>query len=401
MPRSIFCQTPRILHAYKTYRPETQGGIPTAIAALCAACPDTDPLVLACGRPRKTSVDGVKVRRVRAFGRLCSLPLAPTWPLHFWREAARADLVVAHVPFPLADVAAALHFPKHAALVVHWHSDIVAQRRLGKLVVPFTRALLEKADAVVVASPAMADSPALAGHREKVAVVPFGVDVEAWNAPLTGKEAFRAGILRACYPRLVVAIGRLVPYKGFDVLIEAMRNVEAHLMIIGEGPRRRWLECQIAEAGLAGKVTLCGAVPDAELRLILRSAHVFALPSVLPSETFGIAQLEAMACGLPVVNTNLPTGVPWVARDGREALTVPPGQPRHLAAALQQVLEDPALARRLGVAGRLRAQRHFSQTMFADRMRGLYGRVLAEHGLPIPRIMLRNAPAWGNAPVGG
>jgi glycosyltransferase involved in cell wall biosynthesis len=383
MLNQIHSHRPQILHAYKTYRPETQGGIPTAIAALCAACPDAESTVLTCGAPGEKDVDGAWVVSAQAFGQLFSLPLSPTWPLHFWREAAQADLVVVHTPFPLADAAVALRFPDHIGLVVHWHSDIVSQRRLGALISPITRLLLDRADAIVVSNPALAESTTLARHREKLAVIPFGIDTGSWNVPLDNEQATQHAMLRSCFPKLIVAVGRLVPYKGFTTLIEAMRGIDAQLMIVGEGPQRPVLERQIHESGLSAKVVLCGSVAIKELQTILRSADIFTLPSVLPSETFGIAQLEAMACGLPVVNTALPTGVPWVARHGQEALTVTPDDPSALAAALQRLLKDPALARRLGDAGKARTRSLFSLEQFALRVQNLYGGLLKERGAPL------------------
>jgi glycosyltransferase involved in cell wall biosynthesis len=388
MLNQIFPGRPRILHAYKTYRPETEGGIPTAIAALCAACPDADSTILTCGTPGAADVDGAWVVRARAFGQLFSLPLAPSWPLHFWSEAADADLVVVHTPFPLADAAAALHFPDRAGLVVHWHSDIVSQRRLGALISPVTQLLLDRADAIVISNPALAESAALTRHRKKLVTIPFGIDTGSWSAPLDDEQAARRSMLRACFPRLIAAVGRLVPYKGFSVLIEAMRRIDAQLVIIGEGPQRRNLEHQILEAGLSGRVILSGRVDSAELQTMLHSADVFAFPSILPSETFGIAQLEAMACGLPVVNTALPTGVPWVARHEREALTVPPGDPDALALALQRLLQEPALARQLGAAGKIRANVLFSHEQFTQRVQNLYGGILQERGRSVPYMAM-------------
>ncbi len=382
---------PQILHAYKTYHPETQGGVPTAIAALCAACPSMDSTVLTCGKSGAGDVDGTWVIRARAFGQLFSLPFSPSWPFHFWHAAPQADLVVVHTPFPIADAAVALQFPEHVGLVVHWHSDIVSQRRLGALLAPFTKMLLNRADAIIVSNPSLAESAALAGYREKLAIIPFGVDIMDWGAPLDAAQATRQATLRAHFPRMIAAVGRLVPYKGFSTLIEAMRGVDAQLMIVGEGPQRPMLERQILESGLSGRVQLCGRVPSAELRAILRSADIFTLPSVLPSETFGIAQLEAMACGLPVVNTALPTGVPWVARHHQEALTVPPGDAPALAAALKQLLDEPALARQLGDAGRARAQTVFSRAQFTQRVQNLYGRVLAERGRFLPYAAMPSA----------
>ncbi len=382
---------PQILHAYKTYHPETQGGIPTAIAALCAACPAVDSTVLTCGRGGAEEVDGAWVVRARAYGQLFSLPLSPSWPFHFWHAAPQADIVVVHAPFPIADAAVALQFPEHVGLVVHWHSDIVSQRRLGALLAPFTKMLLDRADAIVVSNPSLVQSAALAGHREKLTIIPFGVDVASWGAPLDNEQTAKRALLRARFPRLIAAVGRLVPYKGFSTLIEAMHGVDAQLMIVGEGPQRPKLEQKILESGLSGRVVLCGKVPSAELRTILRSADIFALPSVLPSETFGIAQLEAMACGLPVVNTDLPTGVPWVARHHKEALTVPPGDAPALGMTLKRLLDEPALARELGEAGRLRARTVFSRAQFTQRVQNLYGRILVERGAFLPYAALPSA----------
>jgi glycosyltransferase involved in cell wall biosynthesis len=188
--------------------------------------------------------------------------------------------------------------------------------------------------------------------------------------------------LCSAHPRLVVAVGQLVDYKGFDVLVEAMRDVDAHLVIIGDGPRRNRLARRIAAGDLSAQVTLWGTASDMELRAVLCAADVFAFPSVLCSETFGIAQLEAMACGLPIVNTALPTGVCWVARHGHEALTVAPDNAAALADAIRRLLTDPALAERLGSAGRQRAAHCFGSSAFERRIVQVFARVwMARRGM--------------------
>jgi rhamnosyl/mannosyltransferase len=390
MLQSARATEPRILHACPAYRPDAYGGIATAVAHLCTAWPGSLPSVMTCGADGASTVDGVRVRRAACFGSLYPRPAAPGWPMRFWQEARRADLVVVHAPFPAAEVAAVLHLPRGVGLVVHFHADTVSDNRLGRVRAPLTRALLSRADAIVVAASILASTPLLAPYRDKVAIVPFGVDTATWSAAPSGDEVWRAALLRTSFPRLVVAVGPLQTYKGFDVLIEAMRLVDAHLLIVGDGPCRAALQRRIDEAGLARRVTLCRAVSPPELRLLLRNADVFAFPSVLPRETFGIAQLEAMACGRPVVNTALPTAVPWVARHGHEALTVPPGQPRALAEAIGLLLEYPELARRLGDAGRERVRMQFSLAMFRERIQHLYGSVLARLEQPAVHPTLRH-----------
>ncbi|MFN6955744.1 MAG: glycosyltransferase [Acetobacteraceae bacterium] len=361
-----------VLHAYKTYLPETEGGIPAAIRSL-AAMPECESLVLATRAPlapRRILVDGVPVERAAAFGEALSLPLAPLFPLALRRAAQRADVIALHTPFPLGDLGALL--APGVPLVVHWHADIVRQRRAARLVAPLIRRTLARAARIVVSHPGIvADSPWLAQFAAKCDVVPYGVDAEAWAA-LTPGEAEEAASLRARHPRLVAALGRLVPYKGFDVLVEAMASVDGTVMIVGEGPERARLSARIAALGLGGRVLLAGRRPRSSVRALLHAARAFAFPSVSPAEAFGIAQLEAMACGLPVVNTALPTAVPWVARDGAEALTVAPGDPAALAAALTALLDDPERAAALGTAGRARVRAEFTEAAYRERTRQIW-----------------------------
>lgn len=356
-----------VLHAYKTYLPETEGGIPTAIRSL-AAMPECESLGVTTRAPlapRRILVDGVPVERAAAFGQALSLPLAPLFPLALRRAARRADVIALHTPFPLGDLGALL--APGVPLVVHWHADIVRQRRAARLVAPLIRRTLARAARIVVSHPGIvAGSPWLGPFAEKCAVVPYGVDAEAWSA-LTPDEAAEAEALRARHPRLVAALGRLVPYKGFHVLVEAMAAVDGTAVIVGEGPEHARLTARIAALGLGGRVLLAGRLPRPHVKALLRAARVFAFPSVSPAEAFGIAQLEAMACGLPVVNTSLPTAAPWVARDGEEAITLPPNDPAALAAALTALLDDPARAAALGAAAQARVRAEFTEAAYRAR----------------------------------
>ena len=170
----------------------------------------------------------------------------------------------------------------------------------------------------------------------------------------------------------LAAIGRLVGYKGFDVLVRAMRGVDAHATIVGEGPLLADLQQLAEELGVSDRIHFAGRVDRSEIKTILHSAQVLAFPSVTEAEAFGIAQIEAMATGLPIVNTELPTTVPLVARHNKEALTVPPNDPVALSQALNRLLNEPALAARLGAAARERAKNEFDEEIFRNRMTSVY-----------------------------
>jgi rhamnosyl/mannosyltransferase len=178
----------------------------------------------------------------------------------------------------------------------------------------------------------------------------------------------------------VFALGRHVYYKGFEVLIEAMRDVDACLILGGEGPLTAALSAQAAALQVRDSVRFVGRIADDELPAYYHAAAIYCLPSLATSEAFGLVQVEAMACGRPIVNCRLANAVNEVAPDGICAVTVPPGDARAMAGALNRLLEDRELRVRLGEAGRQRVEQHFSMRAMIDATLTMYDEVLASRG---------------------
>jgi len=174
--------------------------------------------------------------------------------------------------------------------------------------------------------------------------------------------------------RILLAVGRLVYYKGFNYLIEAMSGVDGRLLIIGEGPLRAKLERLAADHGVHERVVFLGRVPDATP--YYHACDVFVLPSIARSEAFGIVQLEAMAAGKPVINTRLDSGVPFVSLHDATGLTVPPGDPKALASAANRLLDDLELRSFYGEAGRVRVRTLFGVEPMASRTLEIYDSVM-------------------------
>jgi glycosyltransferase involved in cell wall biosynthesis len=379
----------RVIHAFKVYRPDSEGGIPEVIGRLTdSADPDIENRILVArdfGYRHRRIMNGVPVEAVTTLGTVFSMPIAPTFPFALARAAQDVDVVALHVPFPLNDIGIMLGIPDRAGLVVHWHSEIMGRRFLVPLVAPFIRNTLARADRIIVSSSsAIALSPFLAEHAEKCVVIPFGVDADYWGSLSTAEQA-ETEQLRAVHPRMVMATGRLVPYKGFDVLVRALRQVNATAVIVGDGPCADALSSLAARLGVPDRLFLVGEVPRDRLKLFLHAARIFVFPSMTAAETFGIAQLEAMAAGLPIINTALPTGVPLVARNEREALTVKPGDASALAAAIDRLLNDSGLASALGNAGRRRAESEYSLAKFVREVRGVYQEVYLKRSRGVAR----------------
>lgn len=364
----------RVLHVGKFYPPHV-GGMEFHLKTLCGELRrfvDISVLVANDGvRSVNETSDGVPVQRI---GTLCNLAGASICPrmTRAIRES-HADIVHMHLPNPTA-VLAYLASGHEARLVATWHLDIVRQKVLGLMFRPFERIFMRRCRAIIASSPNyIQSSTALSAYRDRCHVVPFGIRTQEFES--ANVQSVRA-IRERFGGRIVLAIGRLVYYKGFEYLIRAMSEIDGRLLLIGDGPLRNRLEQQARAAHTADRVVFVGKIPGS-LAPFYHAADVFVLPSIARSEAFGIVQIEAMAAGKPVVNTRIASGVPFVSLDGVTGLTVPPADPHALAQAVNSLLADPDRRFQLGQAARQRARKEFGLGMMTHRTLNLYQRVMS------------------------
>lgn len=370
----------RVLHVGKFYPPH-MGGIETHLQALCGALKDAVDLRVIVSSDHRHSVeevvDDVRVLRLGTLLTAFSTPICPGAASRI--RSSNAEVIHIHLPNPAA-VLAYLNSGHRRPLVITYHSDTVRQRFLGSLFEPFLQAALRRSSAIIATSPNYLEtSAALQPHRDRCHVIPYGIDI----AQFQRCDPSAVAAVRARYgDRLVIGVGRLVYYKGFEHLIRAMVEIRGKLLLIGNGPLRAPLEELSRQLGVTDKVIFAGEIQNEQVIPYYHAAQVFALPSVARSEAFGIVQIEAMAAGLPVVNTSLDSGVPFVSLHDQTGLTVPPADPAALSKAINRLLDDPALRQKLGAAGTQRAQREFSLQSMATRTLQLYETGL---GISFPR----------------
>ncbi len=371
----------KVLLVYKDYYP-VLGGIEHHVQLLAEGLRKcgVEARVLATntsGRTVEETINGVPVMKTGRLANVSSAPISPG----FYRALARlsdgADIAHLHFPYPPAEVGQLL-FGRARHFVLTYHSDIVRQKILGFFYRPLLRQVLRKAERITVSNPQyIQTSRFLQPFAEKCTVIHHGINLNRFNSKPGTEERAHQIRTEHHYKPLILAVGRLRHYKGIDILIAAMRQVDdACALVVGTGPMRALWERQARDEGLVDRVLFRGEVAEDELIALYHAANVFVLPSTNRAETWGTVQVEAMACGLPVICTELGTGTSYVNQDGVTGLVVPPGDSAALAAALRRLIGDKAFAQELGVAGHARAWGKLSSDAMIEQTMAFYSDVI-------------------------
>jgi rhamnosyl/mannosyltransferase len=368
-----------VVHVGKYYWPYSRG-IETYLRLLCENLGSRVNLdVLVANDSRKTvydTVNGIRVTRLGRVGELASTSFCLSLPSAIRR--LKPDIVHVHLPNPWAELSYYLAGCP-GKLVVSFHSDIIRQRFLLQLHKPLHRSFLKRADAIIAATPAhISHSPFLSClDPGKCHVIPYGIDVNAYVS--TADIAAHAEKLKnELGVPLILFVGHLVYYKGVDILLKALVKTNAHLAVVGTGPLAQQLASRASSLSLDARVHFLGSVDQETLVALYHACDIFCLPSTVRSEAFGIVQLEAFAAGKPVISTALPSGVPWVNRDGVSGLVVPPGNPDALADGINTLLTNDDLCIKLGKGAYQRVTGYFTADRMADETLAIYRTLIPE-----------------------
>lgn len=371
----------KIIHWGK-YCPPFKGGMESAtyIAALGAAATGHDTTLLCFGKrssPKPSTNQGIRIITAPISATLLSQPLS--WEYLWWaiREGNQSEIVHLHAPNMLAALAS-IFLNERAKLIVHWHSDVVNKGVLGQALQPLERSMLKRADLVICTSKAYIEgSRTLKPFINKIKVVPIGVaDPSSENVSCYIPEMISTLIAGR---KIILSVGRLIPYKGFNILIDAATQLpdDSVVVIVGSGPQEKNLIDQVNKLNLNSKVILTGKLDDLSLKSLYRQATLFCLPSTMRSEAFGVVLVEAMAYGLPIVATRIPgSGVSWVNQHGVSGLNVEAGNPDELAEACIQILSSSKLQDTFAHGARKRYMEEFAENVFINRLLNIYLEVL-------------------------
>ncbi len=370
----------KILQVYKDYYPPVVGGVEKHISQLCGHLKQKHEVeVLVCNRgpfTRIENIDGVRVIKVGQLGRIQSAPIAPTFPL--WLRKLEADIYHYHMPNPTCEFSHLLARPP-GVVVVTYHSDVIRQEFLLKLYGSSLRKFLDRAVCIMPTSGVyMEKSPHLGEFMFKCVIVPLGVDTRRLDEAASTMKSEIEKLCSMFGSEFILFTGKLRYYKGLQFLIEAMPEIRAPLVVIGNGPMENDLKALASNYDVADRVHFIGEVSDDDLAAFYHACSLLVLPSVYRSEAYGLVQLEAHACGKPVVSTRLGTGVEFVNVDGKTGLIVAPADSSALAEAVNKLLADPERRERMGEFARRRAQNEFDLQLMFERVEAVYEKALAE-----------------------
>ena len=374
-----------VLHVYRTYFPETQGGLEETIRQICLntrrhGVRSRILCTSASVEPRVVRRAEAAVFRSRLDGELasCSLSLQ-AFPM-FRRLLPWADVVHYHFPWPFADL---LHLTGNVGIptLVTYHSDIVRQRLLARLYAPLMHRFLRSVDRIVCTSPNyLATSKVLARYGDRVTVVPIGLSRSSYPTPpddIVSKAKAEYG------EGFFLFVGVLRYYKCLHVLLDAMPGASYRAVIVGSGPTERELKRQARDLGLTN-VTFAGHVPDATKVALIRLSRGVVFPSYLRAEAFGVALLEGAMNGKPLISTEVGSGTSHVNIDGETGLVVEPASPPALRRAMDQIVAQPEMACAMGAAARQRFDKLFTGQLMGDRYVDLYRSLAKPETHPAP-----------------
>lgn len=377
----------RVLHIYRTYFPETQGGAQESIRQLCLATHalGVENIIFALARqpePHRMELPEGKLVRARSWFEIASSDFGGWAALRRCREAADAcDIIQIHYPWPFADMLLPFIRRKGQPVLVTYVSDIVRQNRigLGQLYAPLRRYLLGRAARIVASSPNYAQSSlVLRAYLDKLSCIPHCLeDAPPRNAALCEQWAARMG------RNFFLFVGVLRYYKGLDFLLEAATRVSTPVVIIGDGPEGERLRRVAKERGLK-HVHFLGVLDDADKNALFSLCRAVVFPSHLRSEAFGITLLEGARMAKPLICCEIGTGTSWVNRPNETGLVVPPADPAALAQAMNTLAADDALCARLGQGARARWLHCFTPAVVGTAYRRVYEEMLGQAPVSFP-----------------
>jgi glycosyltransferase involved in cell wall biosynthesis len=365
----------------KAYFP-TVGGVEKVVQILAEGLREKriKIFVLACrpdfGPAYVDRINRVPVLYAGSFGTFLSLPISLSFFWYLYKFGLRYSVVHWHEPFPLGSIG--MFAVKKNKRIVTFHSDIVRQKFFRDIFIKLQIFLFNRSAKVISTSPSLINySKVLRSIKHPVMSIPIGIKLA--ERPPKQEDLIKWKYENQPLKPYCLFVGRLVYYKGIKNLIEAMLATKARLVILGQGPLEGDIREFIKTKDFESKIILITeSVNDEELKAWFYNCEFVILPSIEPSEAFGIVQVEAMAVGKAVINTNLPTGVPFVSINKKTGFTVEVNNIIQLTRAINKLWNNKKITKEYGKSAAIRAKKEFDSDVMVSRYIEAYTQMLIQ-----------------------
>jgi len=360
-----------ILHVYKTYFPDTQGGLEEVIRQIAAGTTlkGINNRIFTLSKspsPESLILDGVEVYRAKEHINIGSCGVTFNKFKEFKKQAAWADIIHYHYPWPFGDLLHLMCNPDKPVIVTY-HSDIIRQKKLKLLYSPLMHAFLKRVNTIVATSENYAhSSKVLSLYADKVKVIPIGINDAYQEYDDSVLERYNLQ-----HKQYYFFIGVLRYYKGLHVLLEAARNTDIQIVLSGDGPEYNKLKKNIDDQGITN-VKMTGKIADEDKYSLLYHARAFVFPSNERSEAFGVSLVEAAMYGVPMISTELGTGTSYVNKDGVTGFVIKKNDPHALREAMRTMQEDGTMLADMSAQARRRYAKYFTAEKMVDAYIGIY-----------------------------
>ncbi len=354
----------RILHISKYYYPYI-GGVENTCKYLVESFSKENDVAVVCFNEGKEDVcdeiNGVKIYRVGSRITIARQALS----LSYFPILKRAinefqpDIIHFHWANPYPAAVLLTMIPRKTKLVIHWHMDIINQRKIYPLIRPVETALLKRADRIMMTSPNYRDfSKPLQPFGEKIDIVQSAIDESLFIKHPQDCARIKDIQEKHNHKPIIFFVGRHIQYKGLPYLLEAEKyvNSDCVFVIAGSGP----LTEKLKSSCHSSRVSFIGKVSDDDLRCYLYASRVLAFPSITKNEAFGLSLVQGMYCRLPAVTFTIEgSGVNWVSIKDKTCLEVPNGDTIAYAKAIDKLINDDVIHDKFAEAGHARAKELF------------------------------------------
>lgn len=369
----------KVLHFYKTYLPDTIGGAEKVISEIARGTTglgiSVEVMALSPNLvEREVQVNGHSVYRCRSNFEIASTPFSLSAFLRFRQKMEEADMVHYHFPYPFADLLHLITGVNKPTLVTY-HSDIIKQKYLRVIYKPLMHRFLSSVDHIVATSPNyFASSKVLMRYENKTSVIPIGLEKSHYSTAVFEKHNYwreRFG------PRFFLFVGALRYYKGLHILIEAARNSDYPIVIIGAGPVESELRHQAERLGIQN-IHFLGLLSEEDKNSLIQNCYAVVFPSNLRSEAFGVSLLEGAMYGKPLISSEIGTGTCYVNEHNRTGIVVPANDPSAFRQAMDRFWNNPDEVAAMGRRAEARYRELFTGKQMAEAYLKLYEKLLSE-----------------------